>query len=101
MTRGLVPIHLGELRLNEEFITSCLHRRGRVLDWGHVRPCGYWSRQGEERPRWPTVLCSLDGRTALLSPELVVLVERTRPHWRIADCQISRWAEPLRAEATE
>jgi hypothetical protein len=89
----LVPIRLGDLRISEEFETSLTHRRGHVIAWGHVRPSGYWSRSGALRPRWPAVLCQVGARRMLLSPELVVLVEGTRQHWRIADASPSRWAE--------
>ena len=73
-----VPIRLGDLRISEEFETAVAHRHGHVVAWGHVRPAGYWSRRGEERPRWPAVLCSVDGRECIYSPDLVVLVERER-----------------------
>jgi hypothetical protein len=98
---GFIQIRLRDLRLNEEFVTCCLSLHGRVLDWGHVRPSGYWSRNGEERPRWPAVMCSVQGQTMLLAPDLVVLVERSRPHWRLSDIQVNRWADFLRAEAVE
>ena len=94
MTRK-VPIRLGDLRISEEFETSVAHRHGHVVAWGNVSPSGYWSRNGEERPRWPAVSCSVDGRECIYSPDLVVLVERERAHWRVGDTAPGRWSERL------
>ena len=95
MTTRKVPIRLGDLRISEEFETAVAHRHGHVIAWGHVRPAGYWSRMGQERPRWPAVLCSVDGRECIYSPDLVVLVERERAHWRVGDTAPGRWSKRL------
>jgi len=94
MTRK-VPIRLGDLRISEEFETAVAHRHGHVVAWGHVRPSGYWHRMGEERPRWPAVSCHVEGRECIYSPDLVVLVERERAHWRVGDTAPGRWSERL------
>ena len=92
----MVPVHLRDLLLGEEFTTAITRRRGRVIAWGHMRPPGYWSRRdGEPRPRWPAVLCWVGGQEMRLSPEIVVLVGRDRIHWRTSDASASRWAKTL------
>ena len=95
MTARKVPVRLGDLRISEEFETAIAHRHGRVLEWGHVRPSGYWQRQGEPRPKWRAVLCQIGATQVILAPELVVLVEGTRSHWRVGDTAPGRWSERL------
>jgi len=97
VTTRPIPIRLRDLRLGEEFVTAITHRLGRVLEWGHVRPRGYWRQTGDPRPRWPVVLCQVGAQRLLLSPEVVVLVGASRQHWRIADASPGRWAERISA----
>jgi len=99
--RPMVRLRLRDLSLSEEFETPLTHRSGRVIAFGHTRPPGYWSQSGGPRPRWPVVLCVVDGQEMRLSPEFVVLVGPERIHRRTARPPLGdpRWAKTLPSRA--
>ncbi len=82
---ALVPIHLRELRLAEEFTTSATQQVGHVIDWGYLILDGVHVR---------AVACAFGSVMRYLNPDLVVLVPFDRPHcraWRDEE----RWTTPL------
>lgn len=76
-----VPIHLGELRLAESFLTPLTARRGTVIDWGWVDVDGAHVK---------AVLCRVETEERTYAADMVVLVPWDRPHARW-DHDTDRW----------
>lgn len=90
---ALVPVRLRDLRLSEEFETSCSRRKGRVMAWGY-------SLEVEERTgrktRVRACLCRFGTVEQIYSAEMRVLVPFDRPHARQRKDDAARWAAQLR-----